>query len=68
MHVRVAWEIYHHQQKANADGKGAAAGKDQLLRPAGHLFQPPGPRHDMPGYAPGFLPPPAPHLGLCLKK
>lgn len=69
MHVRVAWEIYHHQQKQTAEGKpglGAPGAKDPLLRPPGHLFPPPpGPRHDLGGYPPGFLPPP--HIGNFFK-
>lgn len=35
MHVRVAWEIYNHQQKG--DNK---VGKADLLRPPNHLFSP----------------------------
>lgn len=68
MHVRVAWEIYHHQQKQTAEGKsgmGAPGAKDAMLRPPGHLFPPPpGPRHDLSGYPPGFLPPP--HMGSAV--
>lgn len=36
MHVRVAWEIYHHQQK----GDKATSNKTDLLRPPSHLFSP----------------------------
>lgn len=36
MHVRVAWEIYMHQQKGD---KGSNA-KAELLRPPTHLFSP----------------------------
>lgn len=38
MHVRVAWEIYHHQQKGDAGKPGAV--KTDLLRPPTHLFSP----------------------------
>ncbi|KAK9883849.1 hypothetical protein WA026_002047 [Henosepilachna vigintioctopunctata] len=38
MHVRVAWEIYHHQQKSG-EAKGTAV-KTELLRPPTHLFSP----------------------------
>lgn len=38
MHVRVAWEIYHHQQKGDATKPGAV--KTELLRPPTHLFSP----------------------------
>lgn len=66
MHVRVAWEIYHHQQKQTAESKsslGSSGSKETLLRPSGHLFPTStGPRHDLGGYPPGFLPPP-PHIG-----
>lgn len=40
MHVRVAWEIYHHQQKSG-EAKGSIAAKTaDLLRPPTHLFSP----------------------------
>lgn len=49
MHVRIAWEIYHHQQKQATEAKvvGGSVGppKADLLRPPTHLF-PPRP-HDM---------------------
>lgn len=78
MHVRIAWEIYHHQQKQQAEAK-AGAGKADLLRPANHLFPPPRP-HELPTFATSlaahrgppfdaaphpssFLNPPASHLG-----
>ncbi len=63
VHVRVAWEIYHHQQKQSAEGgkpgstegKPPSAGGDSL-RPPSHLLPPgsagPGPslhRPDLPG-------------------
>ncbi|XP_018319057.1 autism susceptibility gene 2 protein isoform X2 [Agrilus planipennis] len=37
MHVRIAWEVYHHQQK---EAKGAGAVKPDLLRTPSHLFPP----------------------------
>ena len=54
MHVRIAWEIYHHQQKQQQEVK-AGAGKADLLRPPNHLFPsgltaPPRP-HDLPSFA-----------------
>ncbi|PNF16642.1 hypothetical protein B7P43_G06435, partial [Cryptotermes secundus] len=54
MHVRIAWEIYHHQQKQQQEAK-AGAGKAELLRPPNHLFPsglaaPPRP-HDLPSFA-----------------
>ena len=66
MHVRVAWEIYHHQQKQTIENKslGTSGSKDTLLRPSGHLFPSGGPRHDLASYPPGFLPPPPPHIGM----
>ncbi|KAI4455897.1 fibrosin family member [Holotrichia oblita] len=48
MHVRIAWEIYHHQQKSGEAKSGVA--KD-LLRPPTHLFSPsvhPTRPHEMP--------------------
>ncbi|KAK9718656.1 Autism susceptibility 2 protein [Popillia japonica] len=48
MHVRIAWEIYHHQQKSGEAKSGVA--KD-LLRPPTHLFSPsvhPSRPHEMP--------------------
>ncbi|CAG9857825.1 unnamed protein product [Phyllotreta striolata] len=65
MHVRVAWEIYHHQQKsgeakgtlasATAAVAAAAAAKSSsdLLRPPTHLFSsrpPPPPPHELSPY------------------
>ncbi|XP_014240308.1 autism susceptibility gene 2 protein homolog isoform X1 [Cimex lectularius] len=48
MHVRVAWEIYHHQQKGGlsmgGESKvGTLIGKSDLLRPPTHMFGPPHP-------------------------
>lgn len=46
MHVRVAWEIYHHQQKSGeakgslASATAAAKTSADLLRPPTHLFSP----------------------------
>lgn len=46
MHVRIAWEIYHHQQKTPVDGSKVAPSltpgtiKSELLRPPSHLFPP----------------------------
>ncbi|KAJ8928047.1 hypothetical protein NQ314_019417 [Rhamnusium bicolor] len=42
MHVRVAWEIYHHQQKSGEAKGSIAAAKPSadLLRPPTHLFSP----------------------------
>ena len=40
MHVRIAWEIYHHQQKQQAEAKAGNVvnTKTELLRPPGHLY------------------------------
>lgn len=40
MHVRIAWEIHHHQQKQQADAKAGSvvSTKTDLLRPPGHLY------------------------------
>ncbi|KAK5637809.1 hypothetical protein RI129_000010, partial [Pyrocoelia pectoralis] len=45
MHVRIAWEVYHHQQK---ESKGSSV-KPDLLRTPSHLFPPSVPfsRHDI---------------------
>ncbi|XP_072394312.1 uncharacterized protein [Diabrotica undecimpunctata] len=46
MHVRVAWEIYHHQQKSGeakgslASATAAAKSSADMLRPPTHLFSP----------------------------
>uniref|UniRef100_A0A1B6C6L4 Uncharacterized protein n=1 Tax=Clastoptera arizonana TaxID=38151 RepID=A0A1B6C6L4_9HEMI len=51
MHVRIAWEIYHHQQKQAAEVKvGVSLGtsnKGDLLRPPTHLFPGPPRTHDL---------------------
>lgn len=60
MHVRVAWEIYHHQAKQNPEKASSVAGvkPDNMLRP--HMYPPPAspsvPRpHEMtPAPPPGF--------------
>lgn len=47
MHVRIAWEVYHHQQK---ETKGSTV-KPDLLRTPSHLFPPSVPfsrPHDIP--------------------
>ncbi|XP_053374941.1 autism susceptibility gene 2 protein-like isoform X3 [Mercenaria mercenaria] len=40
VHVRIAWEIYHHQQKQNSD-KGSDSKPSDPLRPPSHLIQGP---------------------------
>lgn len=40
VHVRIAWEIYHHQQKQNSD-KGSDSKPSDPLRPPSHLLQGP---------------------------
>lgn len=63
MHVRVAWEIYHHQQKGGLTGEskvGTLVGKSDMLRPPTHMFGPPHaypPSHRAP---PAFDPAPPP--------
>jgi hypothetical protein len=70
MHVRIAWEIYHHQQKGNVLGgenKGPGLiGKSDLLRPPTHMFGAPqshpfAPTHRAPQFEPA--PPPFPTIG-----
>lgn len=41
MHVRIAWEIYHHQAKQNPEKANLAAGvkTESMLRP--HMYPPP---------------------------
>jgi len=71
MHVRLAWEIYHYQQKQQvAETKNVASNpvpKTELLRPPTHLFPPSRPPHDLspftsphhhhhPGLPPGYPP------------
>lgn len=60
MHVRIAWEIYHHQQKQQAEAKagGGVGTKTELLRPPGHLY-PGGPPGGL-GLGGPSLPPPFP--------
>lgn len=49
MHVRIAWEIYHHQAKQNPDKSAPPGGSigvkasSELLRPPSHIFAPPPP-------------------------
>ncbi|XP_064612307.1 autism susceptibility gene 2 protein-like isoform X2 [Liolophura sinensis] len=38
MHVRVAWEIYHHQQKQQAEAQKGDSKQTDPLRPSGHLI------------------------------
>lgn len=57
MHVRIAWEIYHHQAKQNPDKAAAGTMKpSDMLRP--HMYQPPpSPSvrpHEMPQTPPGY--------------
>lgn len=62
MHVRVAWEIYHHQAKQNPEKASSVAGvkPESMLRP--HMYPPhsspsvPRP-HDMPSSPAGFTNP-----------
>lgn len=72
MHVRLAWEIYHYQQKQQvAETKNAVNNplpKTELLRPPTHLFPPSRPPHDLspftsPHHHPG-LPPGYPPIGI----
>lgn len=59
MHVRVAWEIYHHQAKQNPEKASSVAGvkPESMLRP--HMYPPPSspsvPRpHEIPPSSAGF--------------
>lgn len=58
MHVRIAWEIYHHQQKQQAEAKAGSvvSTKTELLRPPGHLY-PGGPGGGLGLGAPPMAPP-----------
>lgn len=58
MHVRIAWEIYRHQQKQQAEAKagGVVGSKTELLRPPGHLY-PGGPGSGLGMGAPPMAPP-----------
>lgn len=58
MHVRIAWEIYHHQQKQQAEAKAGSvvSTKTELLRPPGHLY-PGGPGSGLGLGAPSMAPP-----------
>jgi hypothetical protein len=69
MHVRIAWEIYHHQQKQqqldlshksgisssgiNASKTGSSAA--DMLRPLNHLFPLPPRTHEMPPFSSALL-------------
>lgn len=59
MHVRIAWEIYNHQQKQQAEAKagGVVQTKTELLRPSGHLY-PSGPGLGGLGLSTQSMPPP----------
>jgi Autism susceptibility gene 2 protein len=39
MHVRIAWEIYHHQAKQNPDKTNPV--KSEMLRQPSHMYAPP---------------------------
>lgn len=39
MHVRIAWEIYHHQAKQNPD-KANGPKPGEMLRPPSHVYPP----------------------------
>jgi hypothetical protein len=58
MHVRVAWEIYHHQAKQNPEKASSVAGvkPESMLRP--HMYPPSSPSvarpHEMPPTPTGF--------------
>jgi autism susceptibility gene 2 protein len=39
MHVRIAWEIYHHQAKQNPDKTNPV--KTEMLRSPSHMYPPP---------------------------
>ena len=67
MHVRIAWEIYNHQQKAKADSKSSAAassspstgkppGLELLTKPPGpdYLGKRPAPPQDLLGRTPSL--------------
>jgi hypothetical protein len=57
MHVRIAWEIYHHQAKQNPD-KAAGVKPPDMLRPPSHMY-PPSPNvrpHELPPNPTGYPP------------
>lgn len=57
MHVRIAWEIYHHQQKQQEAKAGSVVStKTELLRPPSHLY-PGGPAGGLGLGAPSMAPP-----------
>lgn len=63
MHVRIAWEIYHHQQKQHLDlthksgvpSSGQSKGGSDLLRPLNHMFSLGGRPQDMPSFSSALL-------------
>lgn len=40
MHVRIAWEIYHHQAKQNPDKAASMKTASEMLRPPSHMYPP----------------------------
>ncbi|XP_053678650.1 serine-rich adhesin for platelets-like [Anopheles nili] len=38
MHVRIAWEIYHHQAKQNPDKAASIKAASDMLRPPSHMY------------------------------
>lgn len=63
MHVRIAWEIYHHQAKQNPDKTatpGIGVKTSDMLRPPTHIFPPgsglPRPHELQPSFPPTGLP------------
>ena len=40
MHVRIAWEIYHHQAKQNPDKAASMKTASDMLRPPSHMYPP----------------------------
>lgn len=62
MHVRIAWEIYHHQAKQNPDKAASMKTATDMLRPPSHMYPPTAAGlvrpHDLPSsaYPPTGLP------------
>src|SRR5882724_9188351 len=66
MHVRIAWEIYHHQQKQQLDithksgvssapnSQSKSGSSADLLRPLNHLF-PLGRTQDLPSFSSALM-------------
>lgn len=50
MHVRIAWEIYHHQQQKQPAADIKPSKNELLNRTPSHLFQTP-PRADLSSYS-----------------